>query len=85
MHYYTSNWGGVFKVHVCDSTTGKVVTIWSGQVPGSYNVINEIVDTTPGSSGGFSKYQTYIAGFTEVQRTDVLTVLQNLQTYTSSF
>ena len=85
MQYYTSNRGGVFKVHVCDSATGKVVTIWPGAVPGSYNVINEIVDTTLGTSGPSSRYLTYIAGFIEVQREDVLVVLQNLQTYMTSF
>lgn len=85
MQYFTSNRNGISKIHIGDETTGKVVTFWTGAVPGSYNVINEILSVLPGSGGSNSPYQVYIAFFTPVQREDILETLQDIQTYFSSF
>ena len=85
MQYYTSNIGGVYIVYVCDSSTGRITSVWPGTVPGSYNMMNELVSILPGPNGSFSPYQVKMAFLTEVQRADVLAVLQNLQDYTSSF
>lgn len=84
MQYFTSSMNGVDKIHIGDPTTGKVVTFWPGAVPGSYNVINEIVSITPGSGGSNSPYQVYTAFFTEVPKTGILTTLQAAQTYFNS-
>jgi len=85
MQYFISNANGVSKIHIGDETTGKVVTFWPGAVPGSYNVINEIVSILPGANGTNSTYQVYTAFFTLVQREDILETLQSIQTYFSSF
>ena len=85
MQYFTSNANGVSKIHIGDETTGKVVTFWPGAIPGSYNVVNEIVSILPGTNGTNSPYQVYTAFFTLVQREDILGTLQSIQTYFSSF
>ena len=81
MQYYTSNLGGVPKIHLADSSTGRIVTIWPGAIPSSYNVINEVLSTTPGSGGSNSPYQVYVSFFREVQRDDVLVTLYAAQNY----
>lgn len=84
MQYFTSNANGVSKIHIGDETTGKVVTFWPGAVPGSYNVVNEIVSILPGSNGTNSTYQVYTAFFTVSTREGILSTLQSAQTYFNS-
>lgn len=85
MQYFTSDVNEINRIHIGDPTTGKVVTFWPGAVPGSYNVINEIVSILPGPNGSNSPYQVRIAFFTEVTRNDILSTLQSIQSYFNSF
>jgi len=85
MQYFTTDSSGVDIILIGDETTGKIATIWPGSVPGSYNVVNEIVSVLPGPNGSGSVYQTKIAFFTEVTRSSILPTLQNAQSYLNSF
>ena len=85
MKYYTSEVGGVFKIHIGNPSTGDLTTIYKWGNTTSYCVqpSKYSLDLAPGDVKNY--YEVMEAFLTEVSRTDVLTVLEAAKSYLNTF
>jgi hypothetical protein len=84
MKYFMSAPGGISRIHIGDETTGKITSIWPGQFSGSYNVVSEILSTTPGIGGSNSPYQVYISFLSLVSKESIDSTLTAAKLYINS-
>jgi hypothetical protein len=85
MKYYTSEVGGVFKIHIGNPTTGELFTIYQWGSTTSYCVqpSRHSLDLAPG--GVKNGYEVVVSFLTEVSRTEILTVLDASKSFLTSF
>lgn len=85
MEYYTSEVGGVFKIHIGNPTTGELFTIYQWGSTTSYCVqpSRHSLDIAPGDAK--NHYEIMVSFLTEVSRTEIMTVLEAAKSFMNTF
>ena len=85
MKYYTSEVGGVFKIHIGNPATGNLTTIYQWGATSSYCVqpSKHSLDMAPGDEK--NHYEIMVSFLTEVSRTEILTVLEAAKSFLNIF
>jgi hypothetical protein len=85
MKYYTSEVGGVFKIHIGNPATGDLTTIYQWGTTTSYCVqpSKHSLDLVPGEVK--NGYEVMVSFLTEVSRTEIMTVLEAAKSFMNTF
>ena len=85
MKYYTSEVGGVFKIHIGNPATGDLTTIYQWGATSFYCVqpSKHSLDMAPGDTKNY--YEVMVSFLTEVSRTEILTVLEAAKSFLNTF